>query len=63
MFADATLKAIKKLKDGHGRPLWLCLLYTSSDLSGARGKHEPVREREPTGASPKMPSLSDMRTK
>ena len=23
MFADATLKAIKKLKDGQGRPLWL----------------------------------------
>ena len=23
MFADATLKAIKKLKDGDGRPLWL----------------------------------------
>lgn len=36
---------------------------TSSDLSGERGKHEPVREREQTGASPKMPSLSDMRTK
>ena len=23
MFADTTLKAIKKLKDGQGRPLWL----------------------------------------
>ena len=23
MFADATLKALKKLKDGQGRPLWL----------------------------------------